>query len=109
MSVSELWQYTKMIRIIEKSEDYERTVCYKCLLVSVENELWGVTELSDAEKREVEEHQHLAASVVTRVVQGLDDVVRMKWANPGERAKQVARESRHRLRAAIHEWRKQHG
>ena len=48
MSLSEFWEYTKTVKRIERTESEERLPCWKSLLVSVEGELWGMTELTDA-------------------------------------------------------------
>ena len=44
MSLSEFWEYTKLINIIERNESEDRMPCWKGVLVSVDNELWGMTE-----------------------------------------------------------------
>ena len=58
MSISEFMQYIKTIKRAEQRETYENMACWRGVLVWVEGELWGMTELSDAANKGAEEEQH---------------------------------------------------
>ena len=81
-----------------------REKCWEGVLIDTETEIWRSAELSEDEKEDIATCQRWAMDVVRRMSKDLDAVVENRWANPGDKAKLVASESRRRLRAALKEW-----
>ena len=82
-------------------------VCWKGCFMATETEVWPVRELNDIEKRALDDYVYLGSELVGRTAKDMDGVVKKGWMNLGERARQVARESRQRLRIATKEWTKE--
>ena len=89
--MTDFWQYTKKIKREKSEGDDVREGCWDGVLFATESEILRTTELRGACEKDIEACARFAEDLVRRPSKDLERYVKSGWANPGEKAKQVAR------------------